>query len=114
MADILIDNETIPSTPAASKSLLFVDSTTKKFAQMDDAGTVRGLLGRNFTVISSGAGFAADTYVAGSGILLPSFNLQVGALFRWTMIGSKTAAGVATPTFIFRLGTGVIGDTALL
>ena len=36
MADILIDNQTAPSTPASGKSVLWVDSTTKKFLQTDD------------------------------------------------------------------------------
>src|SRR5690242_20998171 len=41
ISDILIDNESTPSTPAAGKSIILVDSTTKKLAQLDDGGTLR-------------------------------------------------------------------------
>ena len=36
---ILIDNQTAPSTPASGKSVIWIDSTTKKLAQTDDGGT---------------------------------------------------------------------------
>ena len=49
MADILLDNETTPSTPASSKSILWVDSTAKRLMQTDDGGTHRGLIGKGNT-----------------------------------------------------------------
>lgn len=59
-------------------------------------------------------GYAADTYLAGSRILLPTASLVAGQTsFRWDFGVSKTAAGIATPTVIIRYGTaGAIGDTA--
>lgn len=116
MADILIDNEAVPSTPAAGKSLIYCDSTTKKLAQMDDAGHVYGApLSRNWSTASQGAGFATDTYITNSGLLIPSCGLQVGQMFRWTITLSKTAAGTATPIVQIRLGTNQsTADTSLI
>lgn len=59
-------------------------------------------------------GFASDTYLAGSRILLPAASLIGGQTgFRWNFGISKTAAGTATPTVIIRYGTaGAIGDAA--
>ncbi len=116
-ADILVDNESFPSTPAASKSIIFTDSTAKKLAQMDDAGNVHGMLSAVFPPSGTASQVTAsvDVYVANSGIVVPTFGLQVGMLFRWYMnIVKSTVAGTAAPTFIIRAGTGVLGDTALL
>lgn len=115
MADILIDNESFPSTPASGKSILFVDSNTKKLMQMDDGGTCRGLLSRNVSTASQGGGFATDTYVTNSGLLLPTCGLQTGQLFRWIITVSKTNAGVAQAIVVLRLGSGQsTSDTAIL
>lgn len=115
MADILIDNQAAPATPAAGKSVLWVDSTTKKQVQTGDDGRRYGLLSRNWATASQGPGFAADTYITNSGLLIPSFGLEVGQLFRWFVSLSKTAAGVATPILIVRLGSNqTTADTAVI
>lgn len=61
-------------------------------------------------------GFAADTYLLGSKILLPTTLLVAGqTMFRWNFGVSKTAACTGTPTVIIRYGTaGAIGDTAIV
>lgn len=115
MADILIDNQSLPTTPAAGKSLLYVDAVSKKMHQLDDGGIARGVLSRNFTTASQGAGFAVDTYVTNSNIIVPSGGLQAGMMFEWTLSLSKTAAGTAATILTFRLGTGLAtSDTSLL
>lgn len=103
MADILLDNQAVPLTPAAGKSILYVDSTGKRYVHLDDAGAARGSLAKN-TNTASLAGFAADTYVTNSGLLVPSSGLQAGMIARWFISGSKTAAGVAAATYTIRLG----------
>jgi hypothetical protein len=114
MADILLDSQGVPATPAAGKAILYVDSTGKKFVYLDDTGAARGSLGSNKSIASQ-AGFAADTYVTNSGLLVPSSGLQATMVFRWTLSASKTAAGVAAPTYIIRLGAAqALADTALL
>lgn len=115
MADILVDNESVPNTPATSKSVLYVDSTTKKFMQMPDSGAPQGILSRNSATASQGAGFAADTYVTNSGIQIPSCGMQAGQLYRWFITGSKTGAGTATAVYTIRIGTNQsTADTAQL
>lgn len=116
MADILIDNQSAPTTPAAGKSVLWIDSTTKKLIQTDDTGhRFGGQISRNWSVASQGPGFAADTYITNSGLLIPSFGLEVGQLYRWFISLSKTAAGVATPILIVRLGPNQsTADTAVI
>jgi hypothetical protein len=112
MADILMDNQAAPSTPAAGKSVLYVDSTTKRLAIVDDAGRFNGFLSGNDATASQVLG-TADTYVTNSGILIPSMGMKAGQLYRWYMFITKTAASTAAATVIFRTGsTQTTADTA--
>src|SRR6266480_1794653 len=103
MADILIDNQTAPTTPASSKSVLWVDSTTKKQAATDDSGVHRGILSHNQYLGASFTSSAADTYVTNSGLLIPSFGFQVGMMAQWICHVSKTAAGTTAAVVTVRL-----------
>lgn len=114
MADLFLDNQGVPAAPAAGKSILYVDSTGKRFITLGDDGLARGSLAKNASSASQ-AGFAADTYVLGSSLLIPSSGLQALMIFRWRLSGSKTAAGVAAPAFVIRLGAAQsTADTALI
>src|SRR5882724_1949284 len=104
MAQLLIDNQTAPTTPAASKSVLWVDSTTKKLVQTDDTGRHLGFLSRNDATASQALG-TGNTYVTNSGLLIPSFGMKAGQLYRWTISLSKTAAGVAAAVVGISIGT---------
>lgn len=115
MADILIDNQASPSTPAAGKSVVFVDSTSKKLALLADDAHVYGTMARNNATASQGAGFASDTYVTNSGLIIPSCGMQAGQLYRWIISLSKTAAGTAQAAINIRIGTNqTTADTARL
>ena len=117
MADILIDNQVAPVTPAGSKSVIWVDSTTKKLTQTDDAGVHHGILSTNFSASGAASQVPAvtDTYITNSGLLLPGYGMQVGQILRWYLAVSKTAAGVATPIFTVRIGAAQsTGDTSRL
>jgi len=58
-------------------------------------------------------GFAADTYLAGSSLTIPSSWLMVGTTYEMVFDITKTAAGTATPIINIRLGTaGTTADTA--
>jgi hypothetical protein len=71
-----------------------------------------GLMITNASVAAQ-AGFAADTYLAGSSLLLPTGLIKAGTSFYWVFDAVKTAAGTAAPTVILRFGTaGAIGDAA--
>lgn len=115
MADVLIDNQTAPSTPASGKSVLWIDSTTKKQVQTDDGGTHRaGTLSKNQATAQQ-TGFAADTYLTGSAITIPGFGMQVGQLYQWQVGVQKTAAGTAAIAIAVRIGAaGTTADTARL
>ncbi len=104
MADILIDNQTAPTTPASSKSILWVDSTTKREIQTDDGGVHRGVLSKNASA-GQQTGFAADTYLTNSDILIPSFGMQVGQVYEWEVGIEKTAAGTAAIVTNVRIGS---------
>ncbi len=118
MARHLMDNETLFGTPAASKSILFNDSTTKKLGQVDDSGNVHGILSASFP--SSGTAsqttLATETYITNSGIQIPSFGLQVGQMFRWYLnLFRATSTGTVAP--IYKIYVGLLqstGDTLLL
>lgn len=104
MGDLLIDNQNTPSTPAGSKNIPFFDATTKKWAHIDDGGIVRaGTLSKNNSTAQQ-TGFASDTYITGSGILIPSCGMQVGQIYRWEFGVTKTAAGTAAIVLQARIG----------
>lgn len=103
MADILIDAQSAPSTPAAGKAVLWVDTTTKKFIETDDTGRHLGSLSRNDSTATVTPN-AADTYITNSGLLIPSFGLKAGMQFKWMMTVTKTAAGTAAAIFQVRIG----------
>ena len=118
---ILNEQAATPATPAAGKVGVFVDNTgLPQLKLVDDAGTVmrqidnRGLIS-NFSTANQ-TGFATDTYLAGSGITIPSGRPPAaGARYRLVFDMVKTAAGTATPIFVVRFGTaGTTSDTARL
>jgi hypothetical protein len=104
MADVLIDNQSAPTTPAAGKTVLWVDSTTKKFVQTDDAGIRHaGPLSKNASTASLTVS-SVDTYITNSGILIPSYGMEAGQLYRWYLTATKTAAGTVAAIYNIRLG----------
>jgi len=109
VADILIDNQAAPSTPAASKSVLWVDNTSKRAAQTDDGGTHRGILGKVNTTTTQALGSASDTYITNSAIPIPSFGIQAGMLFRWYIGYLQTATA---NTFVIKIRVGSAKTTA--
>jgi len=104
MADILIDNQAAPTTPAAGKSVIFVDSTTKRMTNIADDGRANSTFLSGNDSTAQQVLPASNTYVTNSGILLPSFGMKAGMLFRWFMFISKTAAGTGAPIFTLKIG----------
>lgn len=114
MADILIDVQSAPSTPAAGQAVIFVDTTAKILCSKDDAGIISAW-SDNAAITSQAGGFATDTYVTNSDILIPSFGFQAKTVFYWRMSCSKTGAGTAQPIYNIRIGANrTTGDTARL
>jgi hypothetical protein len=114
MSRIRLTNQTKPITPQAGESVYFVDSIAKIACLLDESGRVSAY-SSNAAIAAQGPGFAADTYVADSSLLIPSFGAQARTQVRWKISVSKTAAGVAGPAFIIRIGAaGAIADAARL
>lgn len=114
MALLTLAAQTKPSTPSAGSATLFVDSTAKIPCCLDDTGRVAAW-SQNASIAAMGAGFASDTYVTDSGIIIPSFGLQVRTSITWAIVAAKTGAGTATPIYVVRTGANkTTGDTARL
>jgi hypothetical protein len=115
MADILVDNQSVPTTPAAGKSVIFVDSTAKRLAFIDDTGRTNPVGGIDNGSVANQAPAVTDTYITDSDLIIPSSGLQIRTHMRWDISVSKTAAGVATPIYVIRLGSArTTADTAIL
>jgi hypothetical protein len=96
----LAEQATAPSTPAANKGLLFVDAAGILITR-DDAGRLYGQSSNAAVAAQSVGGFATDTYVTSSGLLIPSsvgaLGLQTKARFMWRVSTSKTGRPEARP-----------------
>ena len=91
-----------------------MDSTAKILCLKDDTGRVSGY-SFNSAVAAQGAGFAVDTYLTNSDILIPSFGVQAKTQFLWTLSASKSGAGTAQPVYSIRIGAlRTVVDTARL
>jgi len=76
----------------------------------DDGRANSTFLSGNDTTASQVLPSGGETYVTNSGILIPSFGMKAGMLFRWFVWISKTAAGTGAP--VFRLKIGAAQSTA--
>lgn len=114
---ILSEQSATPSTPSSGKVTLFFDNTANpRLESVDDAGVV-SVLGPEPQVASvaavSGA-YAADTYLVGSGILVPAGRWKAQTTYNCVFDMVKTAAGTAAFTVNVRLGTlGTTGDASV-
>lgn len=115
----------ISALPAASGALLAQEIPA------NDAGTTRKVTVDQIIALSEavanpaagststpGAGFATDTYLAGSRVLVAGTTgrgaLKAGSVYRLKLSASKTAAGTGAPVFTVRYGTaGTTSDTAI-
>lgn len=52
-----------------------------------------------------GAGFATDTYLAGSAITIPQGKVKAGTMYRCKFDVTKTALGIVAPQIQIRIGT---------
>jgi hypothetical protein len=113
MADLLLDTEVAPSTPASGTMVLYPETTTLQYVSKDTNGRYKTL--GPITNFSTGAQAytTAEVYVTGSALTVPAHLLVAGARFRWRCVLSKTA-GTGTPVWKLYKGTlGTTGDTAI-
>lgn len=117
MSDVVVDVQSASAQPASGQIVMFGETTGKRMSYKDDAGRTYTLGAgciRN-QAVAAVTGYAADTYLVGSSIAIPaSLTLQAGSIYRCKISLSKTAAGVAAPTLILRIGTaGTVADAAI-
>lgn len=73
MADFLCSTQSAPSRPSTAQVIGFFDATKKRWASIDENGVITHypMQIRTAAVAAVSAGYAADTYLAGSGITIP-------------------------------------------
>jgi len=92
-------------TIAAGESVVM--DRTGVFTSYANTGVVKSSAQTGWLFNSNTAnvtGFAADTYVAGSSILIPTQNFKTGTGYRCRISITKTAAGVVALTATLRVG----------
>ncbi len=122
MSELILNKmSAAPSTPATNKAGFYIDNTASPFPKMiDESGNIYVLDDnrrlRNASVASVSAGYAADTYLAGSSIVIPAAGLwRAGTMYTCIFDMTKTAAGTAAFTITVRMGTlGTTGDASVL
>jgi hypothetical protein len=78
-------------------------------------GGTNAALKSNFSTATVSAGYATDTYLAGSNIAIPTGGYLAGTTYRCRFDMVKTAAGTAAFTVTLRIGTaGTTADTSIL
>jgi hypothetical protein len=103
MVDAKISALTAVVTPLGTDELAINQSGTSKkitLAQLDAA--TGGLTQTNTGAVT---GYAADTYLQGSGFTITPARLRAGTIYRCRFDVVKTAAGVAAPVLTLRAGT---------
>lgn len=116
MGDISLATQGTPTTPGAGNLIVYPDSSSKQLTTNNENGRKLSLPGAitNWNTADVVAN-AANTYLTGSNLAVPQHGLQAGATFRWRLIMTKTAAGLAAPIWTVVVGTaGTTADTARL
>jgi hypothetical protein len=114
LADILLDEQSVPVTPSAGQGVIWVDTSGVLGMKNGDAARSYGYT-TNASIAAQGAGFATDTWVTDSDLLIPTFGFQVRSVFQWKISASKTGASTAQPVYSIRIGsTRSTSDTARL
>lgn len=116
---VLVQQAATPtSNPSAGNILLYAD-TLPELRLLDPAGNAYFLdnnrILRNASIATVSAGYASDTYLAGSSIVIPTAGAwKATTCYRCTFDMTKTGAGTATPIITIRMGTlGTTGDAAI-
>jgi len=115
MPDAKISALTAVTTAAGADEFAVNQAATSKKATLTQiTGFVHARSGVfNASVTTPAAGFAADTYLAGSSCLIPASGLKAASMYRCKFNVVKTAAGVAAPIINVRFGTaGTVADVS--
>lgn len=106
MAEVYLDNREAPVPSADNTGVLYIDSVTKQGTLKNGNGRTDSLPGRitNYSTIDQAVS-TAQLNINGSKLFVPTHKLQVGTMFRWRVVVTKTAAGTASPIWRIKLGT---------
>lgn len=119
---LILNKSAAPSTPAADKAHVYLDTTEESVRFMDDTGTIRTLASNALAsiVANSAAINTTETIIVGglNNCRIYANMLKVGSVIRATLQGTCTSTVANASTWRFRLGTagttadGVIGSAA--
>ena len=97
---------------AAWRDALLVNRASGAVSLPNSPGMGRMLFAQSLA--AQGPGFAVDTYLLGSAIVIPAAAAKAGTRYRLCFDVTKTAAGAAAPILTLRFGsTGTLADAAL-
>lgn len=118
MAEVNLATQVAPSSTSSGFGKGYVDSVKKVWSSQADDNTITNYPYQisNASVAAAAAAFAADTYLSGSSIQIPTAgDWRVAQQYRCQFDMTKTAAGVGAFTVNVRMGTaGAIGDASVL
>lgn len=113
MADLLIDRQSFPSLPSAGQLVIFSDNNIPGICTADSTRYYGQ--SSNAAVAAQGAGFATDTYLTNSDLIIPTWGIQAKAWWLWQVSASKSGASTAAPIYSVRIGSArTTSDTARL
>ncbi|WP_395689354.1 DUF2793 domain-containing protein [Aestuariivirga sp.] len=95
---IKVSADGVQWTPA-----LVIDRASGAVSLPSTPGPAAALFGQSLS--SQGPGFATDTYLAGSGLVIPAGRLRAGTRYILAFDASKSAAGLAAPIVSLRFGS---------
>jgi hypothetical protein len=100
--------------PSAATRFLVSDGGVDAVAEGRGIARAFGYI-RNSNTATQAVTAATLTKINGSELAVPTgAQIQVGTIFQWQIVATKTAAGTAARTFFVRLGTnGTTADTAI-
>jgi len=112
VADAKISALTAVTTPAGTDEFAVNEAGTSKKITLSQIDAYTSPIANGS--VTDQTGFATDTYVTRSGLVVVGSRLQAGAWMRWVFNVEKTAAGVATAAVTLRMGTaGTTADAAI-
>lgn len=108
MADTKISLLTAVTTPSSTVEVGINEAGTSKKMTV---AQIRANVGN--TAVAAVSGYAADTYLVGSSIAIPSNSLKAKSIYYCVFNVVKTAAGTVAPIINIRFGTaGTTADTS--
>jgi hypothetical protein len=114
-ADQAISGLTAASAMADANEFAINEAGTSKKLSGSQVKAWAGNVLRNQSTAAQSPAAGASTYLTNSNIAVPSGLLRIGTVFRWTLVFTKTAAGVAARSHVVRIGTaGTTGDAAII